>query len=121
LQTIALAAERIMSGFATAIVAGGTEHMSSTLEMPDFSPNPKLVETNPAVYMGMGLTAEQVARQAGKSVSALYAEAIEAHVKALRRKQAIEEINSLIGNTYVAPDFDEQLERMRQESDRDFE
>jgi acetyl-CoA acyltransferase len=63
LQTIALAAERIMSGFATTIVAGGTEHMSSTLEMPDFSPNPNLVETNPAVYMGMGLTAEQVARE----------------------------------------------------------
>jgi acetyl-CoA acyltransferase len=63
LQTIALASERIMSGFATTIVAGGTEHMSSTLEMPDFSPNPKLVETNPAVYMGMGLTAEQVARE----------------------------------------------------------
>src|SRR5215217_3160119 len=63
LQTIAMAAERIMSGFATTIVAGGTEHMSSTLEMPDFSPNPKLVETNPAVYMGMGLTAEEVARE----------------------------------------------------------
>src|SRR3712207_2846869 len=63
LQTIALAAERIMSGFATTIVAGGTEHMSSTIEIPDFSPNPKLVETNPAVYMGMGLTAEQVARE----------------------------------------------------------
>jgi acetyl-CoA acyltransferase len=30
LQTIAMAAERIMSGFATTIVAGGTEHMSST-------------------------------------------------------------------------------------------
>src|ERR671916_1750186 len=67
LQTIALAAERIMSGFATTIVAGGTEHMSSTLEMPDFSPNPKLVETNPSVYMGMGLTAEQVAKEFGVS------------------------------------------------------
>src|SRR5215211_2266387 len=63
LQTIAMASERIMSGFATTVVAGGTEHMSSTLEMPDFSPNPKLVETSPAVYMGMGLTAEQVARE----------------------------------------------------------
>src|SRR4029450_508427 len=29
LQTIASAAERIMSGFATTIVAGGTEHMSA--------------------------------------------------------------------------------------------
>jgi acetyl-CoA acyltransferase len=67
LQTIAMAAERIMVGHATTIVAGGTEHMSSTLEMPDFSPNPALVETNPAVYMGMGLTAEQVAREFGVS------------------------------------------------------
>src|SRR5215210_4537405 len=71
LQTIALAAERIMSGFATTIVAGGTEHMSSTLEMADFSPNPKLVETNPAVYMGMGLTAEHVHREADRSRGAL--------------------------------------------------
>jgi acetyl-CoA acyltransferase len=63
LQTIALASERIMSGFATTMVAGGTEHMSTTIEMPNFSPNPALVETNPAVYMGMGLTAEQVARE----------------------------------------------------------
>ena len=63
LQTIALAAERIMVGSATAIVAGGTEHMSSTIEMPNFSPNPKLLEINPAAYMGMGYTAEQVARE----------------------------------------------------------
>ena len=63
LQTIALAAERIMVGHATTVVAGGTEHMSSTLEMPNFSPNPGLLEINPAAYMGMGLTAEQVARE----------------------------------------------------------
>ncbi|CAN5739343.1 thiolase family protein [soil metagenome] len=63
LQTIANAAERIMVGNATTILAGGTEHMSSTITMPTFSPNPKLVEINPAAYMGMGLTAEQVARE----------------------------------------------------------
>ncbi len=63
LQTIANAAERVMAGFATTVVAGGTEHMSSTLETPTFSPNPRLVETNPAVYMGMGFTAEQVAQE----------------------------------------------------------
>jgi acetyl-CoA acyltransferase len=63
LQTIAMAAERIMVGHATTIVAGGTEHMSSTLQMPNFAPDPGLVETNPAVYMGMGFTAEQVARE----------------------------------------------------------
>ena len=63
LQTIASAAERIMVGYATTIVSGGVEHMSTTLEMPNFSPNPTLVETNPSVYMGMGLTAEQVAKE----------------------------------------------------------
>ena len=63
LQTIAMAAERIMVGNATTIVAGGTEHMSSTVEMPNFSPNLRLMEINPAAYMGMGLTAEQVARE----------------------------------------------------------
>jgi acetyl-CoA acyltransferase len=63
LQTIAMASERIMVGNATTIVAGGTEHMSSTVEMPNFSPNLRLMEINPAAYMGMGLTAEQVARE----------------------------------------------------------
>jgi acetyl-CoA acyltransferase len=67
LQTIANAAERIMAGYATTIVSGGVEHMSSTLEMPLFSPNPTLVESNPEVYMGMGLTAEQVAKEYGVS------------------------------------------------------
>ena len=63
LQTIANAAERIMVGNATTVLAGGTEHMSSTIDQPIFSPNPKLVEMNPAAYMGMGLTAEQVAHE----------------------------------------------------------
>jgi acetyl-CoA acyltransferase len=67
LQTIANAAERIMTGQAQTILAGGCEHMSTTIEMPNFSPSPSLVETNPAVYMGMGLTGEQVAREFGVS------------------------------------------------------
>jgi acetyl-CoA acyltransferase len=67
LQTIANAAERIMTGQAKTILAGGCEHMSTTIEMPNFSPSPSLVETNPAVYMGMGLTGEQVAREFGVS------------------------------------------------------
>src|SRR6266545_180758 len=44
LQTIASASERIMSGFATTIVAGGTEHMSSTpVTSANFAPNPEIV------------------------------------------------------------------------------
>jgi acetyl-CoA acyltransferase len=87
LQTIAFAAERIMAGFATTIVAGGVEHMSTTLEMPNFSPNPTLVETNPAVYMGMGLTGEQVAREFEVSREDQDEFALRSHTRA---KEAVE-------------------------------
>src|SRR2546423_3958516 len=63
LQTIATASERIMAGFATTIVAGGTESMSTTIQSPNFSPNPGLVRTYAAYYMPMGLTAEEVAKE----------------------------------------------------------
>jgi acetyl-CoA acyltransferase len=64
LQTIASAAERIMAGFATTIVAGGTEHMSSTpTPTPTFSPNPEVVRGHPEYYMAMGLTGERVAER----------------------------------------------------------
>ena len=87
LQTIAMASERIMSGFATTVVAGGTEHMSSTLEFPNFSPNPRLVETNPAAYMGMGLTGEQVAKEFGVSREDQDEFALRSHTRA---KEAVE-------------------------------
>jgi len=63
LQTIATAAQSVMTGAATAIVAGGTESMSMTIENPTFSPNPTLVTSHPEYYMGMGLTAEQVSKE----------------------------------------------------------
>src|SRR6266516_817557 len=57
LQTIASASERIMAGFASTIVAGGTESMSQVpTPTPTFSPNPDAVRTHPEYYMGMGLT-----------------------------------------------------------------
>jgi acetyl-CoA acyltransferase len=62
-QTIAMAAERIMAGMAECIVAGGTESMSLLRGNTKFRPNPNLVEHRPDVYLSMGLTAENVARQ----------------------------------------------------------
>lgn len=62
LQSIALAAERIMIGAADIIVAGGTESMTMVPmggNKPSF--NPGIVEERPEVFMPMGLTAEQVA------------------------------------------------------------
>ncbi|KEQ27032.1 acetyl-CoA C-acyltransferase [Paenibacillus tyrfis] len=68
LQSIAFAAERIMLGSADVIVAGGVESMSH-VPMTGFklSPNPKIVEQMPEVYIGMGHTAENVADRFGIS------------------------------------------------------
>jgi acetyl-CoA acyltransferase len=64
LQTIALAAERIMAGFGTCIIAGGTESMSMVpMASNKFAPNPWLAENYPGVYLAMGLTAEKVAEE----------------------------------------------------------
>ena len=61
LQAIAMAADRIRSGGAEIIIAGGAESMSM---MPmagnKFAPNPWMVDHIPQIYMGMGLTAEEV-------------------------------------------------------------
>src|SRR5919199_445999 len=46
------------------IVAGGTESMSMVpMSGNVYTPNPELAEVHPEVYMGMGLTAENVAQQ----------------------------------------------------------
>ncbi|WP_163858524.1 acetyl-CoA C-acyltransferase [Paenibacillus elgii] len=68
LQSIAFAAERIMLGSSDVIVAGGVESMSH-VPMTGFklSPNPKIVEQMPEVYIGMGHTAENVADRFGIS------------------------------------------------------
>ena len=64
LQAIALAAERIMAGFAEVIIAGGTETMSLIpMGGYHFSPNPHLMEHYPDAYLSMGLTAENLARK----------------------------------------------------------
>ena len=64
LQTIALAAQQIRAGWGEVIIAGGMESQS-TVPMVGFhlSPNPVLAQEGPGVYLGMGLTAENVARE----------------------------------------------------------
>lgn len=64
LQSIAMAAERIMAGFAQVMIAGGTESMSLIpMGGYHFSPNPSLLESYPDSYLSMGLTAENVANK----------------------------------------------------------
>ncbi|MFO8192573.1 MAG: acetyl-CoA C-acyltransferase [Bacillota bacterium] len=64
LQAIALAAERIMLGYADAIVAGGVESMSMVpMGGNKLTPSPELVEKNIEAYTPMGITAENVANR----------------------------------------------------------
>jgi acetyl-CoA acyltransferase len=83
LQTIANAAERVMAGFATTIVAGGTEHMSSTpTTSANFAPNLAIVRKAPQYYMSMGLTAEEVAERYKVSREDQDAFALRSHTRA---------------------------------------
>src|SRR6202012_5122762 len=54
LQAIAMAAEKIRSGGADIVLAGGAESMSLVpMSGHKFAPNPWLVEHIPQIYMGM--------------------------------------------------------------------
>lgn len=83
LQAIAYAAERIRLGEADVVLAGGVESMSH-VPMAGFklSPHPGIADSMPEVYMGMGHTAEEVARRFGVSREAQDAFAAESHRKA---------------------------------------
>ena len=66
LQSIAMAAERVMLGFADCIVAGGVESMSCVpLGGLKYSANPGMALDWPEAYSSMGITAELVAEKYG--------------------------------------------------------
>jgi acetyl-CoA acyltransferase len=84
LQAIAMAAERIGSGGAEIIIAGGTESMSLVpMGGHKISPNPWLVGHYPDAYLSMGLTAERVAQRYGIRREAADEFALHSHQKAL--------------------------------------
>src|SRR4051794_34305152 len=66
LQAIAYGADRIMTGAAHAVVAGGTEAMSLVpMGGNKIAPNPRLVDDYPDVYLTTGLVAENHVRDYG--------------------------------------------------------
>jgi len=89
LQAIATAAERIMSGGAEVIVAGGTESMSMIpMGGHKISPNPWLVDHYPDAYLSMGLTAERLAKRCGITREESDEFSLRSHQKALAAIQA---------------------------------
>jgi acetyl-CoA acyltransferase len=85
LQAIAYGAERIMLGYAGAIIAGGAESMS-LVPVPGhvIRLNPKIVDAAPQYYMSMGNTAEEVAAKYSISREDQDAFAVRSHQKAAK-------------------------------------
>jgi len=84
LQAIAYAAERILTGGAAVVVAGGTESMSMVpMGGNKIAPNPGLVDAYPDVYLTTGLVAENHVRDFNLSREAQDAFALRSHQRAL--------------------------------------
>ncbi len=89
LQAIAFAAERIIAGFGTCIIAGGVESMSMVpMTGNKFAPNPYLAENYPEVYVSMGQTAENVARKYGITREEQDAFGYRSHMRAIAAQDA---------------------------------
>ena len=88
LQAIAYAAQGIMLGHSDTAIAGGAESMS-LIPMAGHvvRPNVKLAESAPEYYMGMGHTAEEVAKKYGIPREDQDAFAVRSHQKAAKAIQ----------------------------------
>ena len=89
LQSIAIAADRIRTGGADVVVAGGLETMS-LIPMGGhiIRPNPYLVEHYPDFYLNMGLATENVARKYEVSREEQDAFALRSHQRAADAQDA---------------------------------
>jgi acetyl-CoA acyltransferase len=89
LQSIAMAADRIRAGGAEIIVAGGSESMSMLpMAGVKFAPNPWFVDHKPELYMGMGLTAEELQKRHGISREEQDAFSLRSHQNALKAQSS---------------------------------
>ncbi|MFD2573366.1 acetyl-CoA C-acyltransferase [Spirosoma soli] len=89
LEAIAIASAKIHAGLADCMIAGGTESMSLVPVMGwKTALNYEIAKAHPDYYIGMGLTAEQVAQQFNISRDAQDEFAYESHQKALAAQAA---------------------------------
>jgi len=89
LQSIAIAADRIRTGGAEVIVAGGLETMSMIpMGGHIIRPNPYLVEHYPDFYLNMGLATENVARKYEVSREEQDAFALRSHRRAAAAQES---------------------------------
>lgn len=112
LQSIALAAERIMCGFADVIIAGGTESMTMVPMMGNkIAPNPTLMEVYPKFYVPMGLTAEIVAEKYNVTRAEQDEFAVRSHQNAAKAIQEGNFKDEIVPLTVLSDDFDSKGKR----------
>jgi acetyl-CoA acyltransferase len=105
LQAIAYGAERIMTGGASAVVAGGTESMSMVpMGGHKVAPNPALVDSYPDVYLTTGLVAENHVRDFGITREEQDAFALRSHQRAVAAIDAGRFADELVAVDALAAD-----------------
>lgn len=116
LQTIALAADRVRTGGADVIVAGGLETMSMIpMGGNAFRPNPQLAETYPDYYLNMGLTAENLAQKYNISREEADAFSLGSHQKAAAAIKAGNFKDEIVPVKVFVDEFDEKGRVRRKE------
>jgi acetyl-CoA acyltransferase len=116
LQTIALAADRIRTGGAEVIVAGGLETMSMiAMGGANFRPNPTLAETYPDYYLNMGLTAENLAKKYEISREQADQFSLESHQKAAAAIQSGKFKDEIVPLTVLVDELDAKGRVLRRE------
>ncbi len=89
LQSIAMAAQAVMTGMNECVAAGGVESMTMVpMSGNKLSLSPELVDKRPEAYIGMGFTAENVAAKYGVSRQRQDEFALASHQKAAAARMA---------------------------------
>ena len=116
LQSIAIAADRIRTGAADVIVAGGLETMS-LIPMGGhiIRPNPYLVEHYPDFYLNMGLATENVARKYEVSRDEQDEFAYRSHRRAAAAQDAGKFDDEIVPLSVAFEELDERGKKQRRE------
>jgi len=116
LQSIAMAADRIKSGGAEVIVAGGLETMSMIpMGGHIIRPNPYLVEHYPDFYLNMGLATENVARKYEVKREEQDEFALRSHQRAAAALDADKFKDETVALTVVLEELDQKGKKQRRE------
>jgi acetyl-CoA acyltransferase len=116
LQSIAMAADRIKTGAAEVIVAGGLETMSMIpMGGHIIRPNPYLVDHYPDFYLNMGLATENVARKYEVTREEQDEFALRSHTRAAAALDAGKFDDEVVPLNVVLEELDEKGKKQRRE------